>query len=193
MPMTAQTRVTGGEWRGRPLSTPRAPILRPTRAMVREALFNILGDEVVGAEVVDLFAGAGTVGFEALSRGARRAVFVDRDEQALVHVRTTAQMLGCVARCRVIRADAVRWLRSRPAELDANAIVFIDAPYRDDTVMDALALLGEAPPRVVVCEHHRARSLPDSIGGLAVVRRGRYGITDLTVLRPAVMEVGIGE
>jgi 16S rRNA (guanine966-N2)-methyltransferase len=193
MPITAQTRITGGEWRGRPLSTPRAHILRPTRAMVREALFNILGDEVVGAGVVDLYAGAGTVGFEALSRGARRAVFVDRDDQALAHVRTTAQTLGCADRCHVVRSEAVRWLRSRPAELGASALVFIDAPYRDDTVMDALAVLGEDPPRMVVCEHHRARSLPDRIGGLAVVRRSRYGITDLTVLRPAVMEVGIGE
>ncbi|MBJ7593937.1 MAG: 16S rRNA (guanine(966)-N(2))-methyltransferase RsmD [Candidatus Dormibacteraeota bacterium] len=193
MPTTAQTRITGGEWRGRRLSTPREQILRPTRAMVREAIFNILGDEVVGATVVDIFAGAGTVGFEALSRGAAQAVFVDRDERALAHVRATAQALGCAERCQVIRADALGWVRSRPAELRAGDVVFLDAPYRDDTGNAVLDALGEAPPRVVVCEHHRARSLPDRIGGLAVVRHRRYGITDLSVLRPAVTEVGIGE
>ncbi len=58
--------------------------------------------------------------------------------------------------------------------------------------MEVLDALGDAPPRVVVCEHHRARSLPDRVGGLAVVRRGRYGITDLSVLRPAVKEVSTG-
>jgi 16S rRNA (guanine966-N2)-methyltransferase len=193
MPATAQTRITGGEWRGRLLSTPRQQLLRPTRAMVREALFNILGDELTGTNVVDLFAGAGTVGFEALSRGAREVVFVDRDEQALGHIRRSAELLHCTDRCQVVRADALGWVRSRPAALAAARLVFIDAPYRDDAVMDVLTVLGDAPPQVVVCEHHRARSLPDRIGALAMVRRGRYGITDLSIFRPAVMEVGIGE
>ncbi|HEY8675908.1 MAG TPA: 16S rRNA (guanine(966)-N(2))-methyltransferase RsmD [Candidatus Dormibacteraeota bacterium] len=190
MPTTAQTRITGGEWRGRLMSTPRQEILRPTRSMVREALFNILGDEVVGADVVDLFAGAGTVGFEALSRGARRVTFVDRDDRALAHVRATAERLRCTERCRPIRSEALSWVRSRPRELGDAAVVFLDAPYRDDTVITVLEALGQAPPPVVVCEHHRARLLPDRIGGLALVRRGRYGITDLSILRPAAMEVG---
>ena len=188
MPVTAQTRVTGGEWRGRLLSTPRQQLLRPTRAVVREALFNILGDEVVGAAIVDLFAGAGTVGFEALSRGAARAVFVDREEQALTHIRASAETLHCADRCQVVRADALDWVRSQPAAVRGAGVVFVDAPYRDDAVLDVLAALGTAPPRVVVCEHHRARSLPDRIGRLALARRGRYGITDLTLFRPADME-----
>jgi 16S rRNA (guanine966-N2)-methyltransferase len=175
------------------LSTPREQLLRPTRAVVREALFNILGDAVVGAGVVDLFAGAGTVGFEALSRGARDVHFIDRDERALAHVRASAEKLGCVARCRMIRADALRWVRSRPPGLAGAGVVFVDAPYLDDTVLDVLAALGEAPPPVVVCEHHRARALPDRVGGLAVVRRGRYGITDLSVLRPAGVKETTGE
>src|ERR1700680_3054408 len=110
MSATAQTRITGGEWRGRLLTTPREQQLRPTRAMVREALFNILGDAVIGAPVVDLFAGAGTVGFEALSRGASRVAFVDREERSLALVRATAGRLGCADRCRVIRSDALAWV-----------------------------------------------------------------------------------
>ncbi|MGH7722382.1 MAG: 16S rRNA (guanine(966)-N(2))-methyltransferase RsmD [Candidatus Dormibacteria bacterium] len=190
MPTTAQTRITGGRWRGRLVSTPRERLLRPTRSMVREALFNILADEVPGAAMVDLFAGAGTVGFEALSRGAGEVTFVDREERALAHVRTSAERLGCAARCRVRRADALSWVRSRPRELRDATIVFVDAPYRDEAVMEVLALLGASPPAVVVCEHHRARSLPERIGELALVRRGRYGITDLSILRPAETEVG---
>jgi 16S rRNA (guanine966-N2)-methyltransferase len=193
MVATAQTRVTGGEWRGRVISTPREQVFRPTRAIVREALFNIIGDGVVGAGVVDLFAGAGTVGFESLSRGAREAVFVDHDERALSHVRITAQRLGCASRVRVVRSDALRWTRSHTAELATADLVFVDAPYRDDVVMAVLAVLGDAPPRTVVCEHHRARALPERVGRLAVVRRGHYGITDLTVLRPAGVEEVSGE
>lgn len=190
MPVTAQTRITAGEWRGRLLTTPREQLLRPTRAVVREALFNILGDEVVGSSIVDLYAGAGTVGFEALSRGAALAVFVDHEARALGLVRDTAARLGCASRCRVINADAVGWVRSQPQELRAAGIVFIDAPYRDDAWIDVLTELGKAPPAAVVCEHHRARLLPDRLGGLAVVRRARYGITDLSILRPTDTEVG---
>lgn len=193
MPSTAQTRITGGAWRGRLLSTPRAQLLRPTRALVREALFNILGGAVVEARVVDLFAGAGTVGFEALSRGAVHATFVDRAEQALAHVRTTAATLGCGERCRVVRADAVGWVRSRPAELGRATIVFVDAPYRDDAVDEVLRALAQAPPPLVVCEHHRARVLPDRVGRLALVRRSRYGLTELSVLRRSGDEEGDGD
>jgi 16S rRNA (guanine966-N2)-methyltransferase len=158
--------------------------------VVREALFNILGDEVVDAAMVDLNAGAGTVGFEALSRGAARVTFVDRDERALALVRATAERLDCMPSCRIVRADAVSWVRSGPRELADAGVVFVDAPYRDESVVDVLDALGSAPPRLVVCEHHRARSLPERIGGLAVARRARYGITDLSILRPADMEVG---
>ena len=186
----AQTRITGGEWRGRLLDTPREQILRPTRSMVREAVFNILGDEVVGAAFVDLFAGAGTVGFEALSRGAASAVFVDNDDRALTLVRSTAARLGCASRCTIVRAGAAGWTASHPAALAAASIVFVDAPYRDDSVVDVLEALGASPPPLVVCEHHRARRLPDRVGGLAVARRSRYGITDVSILRPSGMEVG---
>ncbi len=174
------------------MGTPRAQLLRPTRAVVREALFNILGEEVVEARVLDLFAGAGTVGFEALSRGAVHATFVDRDEEALSHVRATAARLGCAGRCRVVRDDALHWVRSHAAELAGASVVFLDAPYRDDAVEEVLRAVAEAAPTLVVCEHHRARVLPDRLGRMAVVRRSRYGLTALSVLRPSGEEVVTG-
>ncbi len=190
MPTTAQTRITGGEWRGRLLNTPRERLLRPTRSLVREALFNMLGDAVADARVVDVYAGAGTVGFEALSRGAARATFVDHDGRALAHIRATAERFACADRCLIVRADALRWVLSDPVDLRDASVVFLDAPYRDDSVADVLAALGEAPPPLVVCEHHRARVLPERVGGLVVVRRAHYGISDLSVLRPSGKEVG---
>jgi len=180
----AETRITAGEWRGRALVTPRhGHEVRPTTALVRQALFNILGDTVAGARVVDLYAGAGTVGFEALSRGAAHATFVEHDRAALDCVLQSAERLGCRDRVRIVTADVVTWLRGRPRELAAADVVYLDAPYRDEGVVEALRLLGEQPPALVVCEHHRARRLPDRLGGLARVRESAYGTTQLTMLR----------
>ena len=184
MPVMTETRITAGEWRGRALVTPRqGRALRPTTAMVRQAMFNILGDSVVDARVVDLYAGAGTVGFEALSRGAAHVTFVEHEGAVLDCVTATAAKLECGRRCRAVRADVVAWLRARPRELADAGLVFLDAPYKDDSVEVALRLLGESPPPIVVCEHHRARRLPERIGGLARVRESVYGTTRLTILR----------
>lgn len=187
----AETRITAGEWRGRALATPRhGREVRPTTSLVRQALFNILGDAVRDARVVDLYAGAGTVGFEALSRGAAHATFVERDRAALDCVVRSAELLGCRDRVRTVAAEVVAWLHRRPREVAAADVVFLDAPYRDEGVVEALELLGEQPPALVVCEHHRARRLPERLGGLARVRESAYGTTQLTILRRAPITIG---
>jgi len=180
----AQTRITGGEWRGRVVDTPRGAVIRPTRAMVRQALFNVLGERVVGAAFVDLYAGAGTVGFEALSRGASACVFVERSRENAALIEANASRFACGDRCRLIRTDSLAWLRSRPAESASADVCFVDAPYRDPGLDSVLALLGERPPKLVVCEHHRARHLPDRAGSLACVRELNHGLTTLTFLQP---------
>lgn len=179
----ARTRITGGEWRGRQVLTPPDRLLRPTRALVREALFNILGDRVLGATFVDLFAGAGTVAFEALSRGAAAVVLVEHHPRALALVARTAERLGCTARVTAVRAPVEAWLRLHP-EVVRDSICFVDAPYRDTSLATVLELLGDDPPAMVVCEHHRARALPVRVGGLCTTRRVSYGITDLSFLQP---------
>lgn len=182
-PLTATTRITGGAWRGRRLSTPPDRLLRPTRAVVREALFNILGDRVAGARLVDLFCGAGTVGFEALSRGAEHVTFVDREPRSLEHVRASARLLGCGEACTIVQADAGLWVRGGGAVAAHADILYLDAPYRDDGVDAVLVALAQDPPPLVVCEHHRARELP-VLGGLLPVRRSHYGVSDLSFLQP---------
>ena len=107
----AQTRITAGEWRGRVVSTPSGREVRPTRAMVRQSLYDILGNRVVGARMLDLYAGAGTVGFEALSRGAASVTFVERHREALALIAKTAERFGCRDRCTLVGADVRRWLR----------------------------------------------------------------------------------
>jgi 16S rRNA (guanine966-N2)-methyltransferase len=176
----AQTRITSGAFRGRLVDSPRGRDVRPTTALVRKALFDILGSNIEDAAFVDVYAGTGAVGFEALSRGASRVVAVEHDRTLLGLIRATATRLGCADRMRVVGADAVGWLRTRPADLTAADIVFLDAPYRDDTVEQALDTLGNAPPPLVVCEHHRARRLPEEPGGLRRSREAHYGTTQLT-------------
>ena len=177
----AASRITGGEWRGRLLTTPRGLEVRPTRGMVRQALFNILGTRVAGVPVVDLYAGAGSLGFEALSRGALRATFVDRRPQSLALVRETARRFGCEDRVEVVNADTIAWLRRGPAQVGGAGVCFVDAPYRDERLTEALELLGDLAPALLVCEHHRARALPAELGVLIAVRTAHYGLTDLTL------------
>ena len=182
------TRITAGEWRGRVINTPRGMATRPTRALIRQSLFDILGDRVAGMAVVDLYAGAGTVGFEALSRGAAAVTFVEEAAAAVAAISATAQVFGCERRCRVVRAGVPRWLRGAADEVRGAGLCFIDAPYRDPELDQVLALVGAAPPALVVCEHHRRRRLNERIGALELVRQVRHGLTTLSFLQPVLTE-----
>ena len=116
-------RVVAGEFKGRRLAAPRGQRTRPTADRVREALFSMLGD-VAGARVLDLYAGSGALGIEALSRGAASAVFVERDAQAVAAIERNLEPLDVEAS--VERADAVRWLGRAEGRFD---LVFCDPPY----------------------------------------------------------------
>ena len=179
----AQTRITAGEWRGRVVGTPPGREVRPTRAMVRQSVFNILGTGVVGARMIDLYAGAGTVGFEALSRGAASVTFVERHREALALIAKTAERFGCRDRCTLVGADVPRWLRGAAAQTAEADLCYVDAPYQDPELDRVLELLGAAPPRLVVCEHHRAREIPEQIGNLTRFREARYGLTIISFLQ----------
>jgi 16S rRNA (guanine966-N2)-methyltransferase len=121
-------RVIAGHYKGRRLKAPPGQATRPTADRVREALFSILGDAVADARVLDLFAGAGTLGLEALSRGAASATFVESAPPALQALRANIQALGADAE--VVRADALRWLRAASGDARQYDLVFLDPPYR---------------------------------------------------------------
>jgi len=119
--------VIAGRYGGRRLRAPRGDATRPTADRVREALFSILGDRVEDALVLDLFAGSGALGLEALSRGARSAIFVDSAPAALAALRANVAALD--ADGEVVRADAVRWLRAASGRSRQYDLVFLDPPY----------------------------------------------------------------
>jgi 16S rRNA (guanine966-N2)-methyltransferase len=120
-------RIVAGTHGGRRIDTPPGRSTRPTSDRVREALFSILGDAVEGANVVDLYAGSGALGIEALSRGADQATFVDSDERAAATIRSNLDKLGLDGR--VVRRDALAWLQSATAGEGPFGIVFADPPY----------------------------------------------------------------
>lgn len=178
----SQVRITGGELGGQPLVAPRGWKVRPTSDRAREAIFSSLGDRVAGATVLDLYCGTGALAIEALSRGALRAVLVDRDTRpALGNV----ERLGLGSRVELVRADVGRWLDqvSPAAQTGRFDLVFVDAPYRlADRVKDPLDnhLPGLLVPdgRVVV---ESAAGRPLRIESLERLRRRRYGAADVSI------------
>lgn len=176
-------RIVGGEWRGRRLAGPKAEGIRPTSDRLREALFNVLAhaydDAVEDAVVLDLFAGTGALGFEALSRGAARAIFVDEGRQAGALIREGIAALGCETRARLIQRDATR-LGPAP---DAASLVFCDPPYRKGLAPAALAAAaagGWLSPGALVLVEEAAEAGPVLPPGFAELEQRRYGETAVT-------------
>ena len=154
-------RVISGAYGGRRLRAPAGLDTRPTSDRVREALFSVLGDEVEGARVLDLFAGSGALGIEALSRGAAEATFVDSAEPAVRCVRANLEALAL--RSQVRRSDAAAFLRSASARGHHYDLVFLDPPYSSAARVGAelTSRLPDvlAPGATVVCESARRRPL----------------------------------
>lgn len=189
-------RIIGGALGGRRLAAPPGAITRPTADRVREALFNILGPPEPGLRALDVCAGAGALGLEALSRGAAEAWFVERAPAALRCLHGNISMLGVNPACRVVRGDAVAVLRRwDAAQGDLSGAdpglrfgwIFLDPPYQSDLAARLLAVLGAgrllAPDACVVVEHDR-RNPPDPDQGCLVrTDHRRYGDTELSLYR----------
>ena len=136
-----RVRIIAGTWRSRIIRFPPAAALRPTPDRVRETLFNWLGQRLDGLACLDLFAGSGALGFEALSRGARRVVMVERDRAVAQALRASAKELDA-AGAEIVEGDALKFLERTGERFD---VVFLDPPFASDLAARALALL---PPRL---------------------------------------------
>jgi 16S rRNA (guanine966-N2)-methyltransferase len=182
-------RIIAGTHRGRRIAAPPGAATRPTADRVREALFSIIGP-VDGLDVLDLFAGSGALGLEALSRGAASATLVDRSRPAVACIRANVAALGMEERARVVPRD---WRAALTAERRAGAafgLCLCDPPYSlNDRVMAQLGAALEplvAAPGIVVIEHSAARPPPEPSGLEIVSRTDRtYGDTAVSVMRVA--------
>ena len=169
-------RIVAGRWRGRQIKAPPDDAVRPTSDRVREAWMSIVNPALPGARVLDLFAGSGALGLEALSRGARAVDFVETSPDALHALRDNAELLGAGEAMKVHRRDAIEFLAS--LERDAYDVAFADPPYRRG-FSEQVAQRWLAVPfaRILGVEHAAADAMPD--GG----DTRRYGATAITFYR----------
>jgi 16S rRNA (guanine966-N2)-methyltransferase len=176
-------RVVAGSARGRKLVAPRGRDVRPTTDRVRESVFSMLESlgGLEGARVLDLFAGTGAMGIEALSRGAEAATFVEREPAALAAVRANLASTALTGG-EVVRGDALEFVGRAGAGGGGFDVVFCDPPYAFTAWEGLLDALGRLAIGLVVAES--AQSLP-TVSGWDVVRHRRYGTTVMTLLRPA--------
>ena len=180
-------RIVGGRLRGRNLAAPKSQAIRPTADRLREALFNILihayGDPVTGARVLDLFAGTGALGFEALSRGAKFVQFVDDGAEARALLRQNVEALGLAAATRIFRRDATKLGPVHPVE--PFGLVFLDPPYGHALAEKAVVSAREGgwvtdDALIVIEETAGAFATPE---GFEETERRSYDDTEFTLLR----------
>lgn len=172
---TGQLRIIGGEWRGRKIRFPAVPGLRPTPDRVRETLFNWLAPVIAGSRCLDLFAGSGALGLEALSRGAAGVRFVERDREAARRLEETAAALA-PGRAAVYQADALAWLAGAAVAAD---IAFVDPPYDSALLPETMRALESrgwlARDAFIYLEAPAKAGLPVLPASWSLHRSGRAG------------------
>lgn len=182
-------RVIAGSAKGRRLKTVRGTAVRPTADRTKEALFSIVESRVglTGAHVIDLFAGSGGLGIEALSRGAVRAVFVERDPRAVQVLRANLDACGFTASALVRPVAVLRALAELSARGEQFDVVLADPPYRTELLAETLQKIGELdlvrPLGGVIVERHVEDVLPERYGRLRLTQTRRYGKTSLDLYR----------
>ncbi|MGI4758041.1 MAG: 16S rRNA (guanine(966)-N(2))-methyltransferase RsmD [Janthinobacterium lividum] len=189
-------RVIAGTFRSRPLQAPRGTSTRPTSDRLRETLFNVLGARVPGARFLDLYAGSGAVGIEAISRGAAEVIFAEKHAPALAAIRANLRTLSIRAGFQVDAGGTATLLKRLGVEALAKSdfapfdLVFLDPPYDDaDEYRRTLTTLGEAvflhPGALVIAEHTRKQPLLDRYGNLARTRTLLQGDASLSFYAPS--------
>ncbi len=175
-------RIIAGAQRGRPLRGPRRGGVRPTAAVLREAVFNVLAARIPGAHVLDLYAGTGAMGLEALSRGAASATFVDRDVAA---VAANVAQLDVRERVTVLRGDVGRTLGRLAAAGRRFDVIYADPPYAGDLAERTVAAVAAAdvlaPGGVLLVERHHKVPVPEAAGTVGRRRTLRHGETCVTL------------
>ena len=166
-------RIVGGKWRGRKFPVPEVAGLRPTPDRVRETLFNWLQPVIAGARCLDLYAGTGLLGLEAVSRGAAGAVLVEQDSSLIAQIKRNIEMLDAGGDVLVEQAEALSWLRHNQSRFD---LVFLDPPFGQGLIEKSASLLKERrclqPHAMIYVESEPELQLPD---GFRVVRQGKAG------------------
>ncbi len=179
-------RIISGEFKSRKIEFPKSRLTRPMTDRVIETIFNILGGLVVGKHVLDLFAGSGSLGLEALSRGALDVTFVDKADWAIRTIRKNLDTLGLVHKSQVIRGNVLRIIDKLKRQGQLFSLVFIDPPFNQGLVKKALIKLDLSgiltPFAQVVVGHTKQEEIPTSLQELKLTRTKRIGQACLSFL-----------
>jgi 16S rRNA (guanine(966)-N(2))-methyltransferase RsmD len=175
-------RIIAGKFRGRKLKVIRSPQFRPTSEVAREALFNILRDKVVDASFLDVCAGSGSVGLEALSRGAAKVTFIERNPICVAALQRNISMFGCQKQVKVICSDAIAAMRRLLKTGEKFDIIFADPPYGTDLANRLLKWLDENSglldeDGLFIVQHSRRDSLSCACSSLELLRSHSIGET----------------
>ena len=185
-------RIIAGTQKGRRLHGPKGPGLRPTADRVKEALFSILGSRVPGSRFLDLYAGTGAIGIEALSRGAQRVTFVESNPAAVRVLRANVVHCGLDTAADIQTCHAGAFLRRSAKAVGRHDLVFADPPYQQNHVAELWSALAEtatlAPDAVIVLEHTSKSAAPPANGRMRLLRQYRYGDTTLSVFEVAAQD-----
>jgi len=178
-------RISAGEHRGRRLQGVKGKATRPTSDLLRQAVFNVLGAQIQGAQVLDLFAGTGSVGLEALSRGAASATFVERDRRAVETLRSNLANLNLTSHARVIAGDVLLALKRFEAAGETFDCIFLDPPYAGELAARCIEILADgvllSENSALVTQAFHKTPLPEQVGILRRTWRRRYGESSLAV------------
>lgn len=175
-------RVITGTARGRVLKSLEGEDVRPTTDRVKEAIFSIIQFEVEGSRVLDLFAGSGQLGIEALSRGAAYATFTDMSKDSIDVIKANLISAKLTANCAVLQTEATTFLRNNKSVFD---IIFMDPPYSKGILQKTLPLAVDniSDGGVIICEHPYGEEMPEQVGRFSVYRNYKYGKIGVTVYR----------
>jgi 16S rRNA (guanine966-N2)-methyltransferase len=181
-------RITGGLSKGRLLASLRGLKIRPTSDRVRQAVFNLIGQDLAGLKALDLFAGTGSLGIEALSRGASWCLFIDNSVQSIKIIRKNLELCGFQGLGSVLRSDLRRGLPRKTSLMNRGFdLIFVDPPYRKGLIPSLLKQLGDrgilASPSFVVAQSAREESLPAALEDLRMVKTRTYGETKIHLYR----------
>jgi 16S rRNA (guanine966-N2)-methyltransferase len=180
-------RIISGTSKGRRLATPPGRGIRPTSDRVKGSIFNSLGGDVAGKRVLDLFAGTGNLGCEALSRGAQRVVFVEKGKHALRVINKNLLVCGLHVSAEILNTDVNRAIRILYERGEVFDLLLMDPPYRQGFVQSTLRELETRPiydeESILVVQHDRREPLPDISGRWTILRQRRMGDTLTSFLR----------
>ena len=178
-------RIIGGEFKGRKIKQPLFETVRPTKDRIREAVFNIIADKVPSSNVLDIFAGSGAYGLEALSRGAGKCVFVEKRRQCGVVITENIRLIGAGDRATIMIEDAFNALELFGGDGKKFDLVFSDPPYNKNMGRKTLIMINHydilKPAGLLIIEHNKNEDIPGVEGDVSIFKQKTYGDISISV------------